>query len=321
MSTENQKLSITQKLAQTPATQVVALPEVADRFKGLYAIFHGNNSARASVAYESEKFHFMKMLQDKPDLQKCTKLSLYGTFLDMAVMGLSFDPSMKHAYVISMPFNVGSKNDPKWESRACLMVDGRGELVIRVKQGQIKHADNPITVFEGDVFKYGTKNDKVFIEHEASFPRKEDAQIIACYIRLERPDGTVDYKVFGYEDVMALKKFSKQPNSLAWTAGIRGMIETKTLKHAFKSYPKVKLGSFSQLQTAAIEPENAPEFKIDYGLEEGELQPVIINPEVKAVPEKKKTEAKGIEYAVVADDSFVDSAKPTTGKHIEDDQF
>lgn len=269
MSTNvSNKLSIVQKIEQTPAAQVAALPEVADRFKQLYSIMNGKNSEIANVIYESEKFHFQKLLADKPDLQKCTKLSLYGCFLDMAVGGLSFDPAMKHAYVISMPTNVGTKDNPRWENRATLFFSGLGELVIRTRQGQIKHADNPVVVFEGDLFKYGTKNDKIYIEHEAAFPRKSE-NIIACYLRIERPDGSVDYKVFGIEDVMKLREFSKQKNSLAWTAGLRGMVETKTIKHAFKSYPKVKLGNFSKLQSEHIEEkENETEFAIDYGIEE-----------------------------------------------------
>jgi phage RecT family recombinase len=310
------KVSIVQKLETTPVVQIANLPEVADRFKQLYAIMNGKDSAKADVAYESEKFHFMKLLSDKPDLQKCTKLSLYGCFLDMAVQGLSFDPAMKHAYVVGFPTNVGTQQNPKWETRATLLIDGRGELVIRQRQGQIKYADNPIVVFEGDVFKYGTKNDRVYVEHEAAFPRKSD-NILACYLRIERPDGSVDYKVFGIEDVMKLKEFSKQKNSLAWTAGLRGMVETKTIKHAFKSYPKVKMGNFSKLHSEIVDPVEE-EFKIDYGIDTSEAA----LPQANGTFTPVMVVEPATQQATINEDEFAAPAqKQTTTVTHDDDEF
>lgn len=262
---ENQKLSIIQKLDQTAPAQLANLPEVADRFKHIYTIMNGGNDSRAAVKYEAEKFHFMKLIQDNAALQQCTKLSLYGCFLDMAVNGLSFDPNMKHAYVVSFSNNVGTKQQPKWEKRATLMISGQGELHMRVQQKQIKYADNPILVYEGDVFKHGTKNGSVFIEHEATFPRKSD-NIIACYVRIERNDGSVDYKVLSIEEVMKLRAFSKDPNSKAWVEGLPGMVQAKTIKHAFKSYPKMRMGQFSGLQSEIVDADAEHELQIDYGL-------------------------------------------------------
>lgn len=324
----NLKLSIVQKIEQVSPAQLATLPEVADRFMHLYSIMHGRNSDVARVAYESEKFHFMKLLQDKPDLQKCTKLSLYGCFIDMAVMGLSFDPAMKHVYIVGFPTNIGTKENPIWETRASNLIDGRGELIIRTRQGQIKYADNPVVVYEGDFFEYGTTNSKVFVEHKAKFPRKTD-NIIACYLRIERPDSSVDYKVFGIEEVLQLKEFSKQPNSLGWTKGLRGMVETKTLKHAFKSYPKIKLGNFSKLQTQIVDAPDEAEFKIDYGLNgsmpanlpeaTGTYAPSMIVEPVKDIePLKDLAPIQNL-----SDESFMqDSAPPqSNGKSFDDDNF
>lgn len=265
MSTNVGKLSIIQKLEQSAPAQIANIPEVADRFKNIYLIMNGGNNDKATVKYEAEKFHFMKLIQDKPDLQQCTKLSLYGCFLDMAVNGLSFDPAMKHAYVVSFNTNVGTKQQPKWEKRATLMISGYGELSMRIRQNQLKYADNPILVYEGDEFRHGTKDGKVFLDHVAAFPRKSD-NIIACYIRLERIDSSVDYKVLSIEEIMKLKAFSKDPNSKAWTDGLPGMVQAKTIKHAFRSYPKIRMGDFSQLQSNTVDAEHEETTKIDYGL-------------------------------------------------------
>ena len=265
MEQQNPKQSLVQRIEQAGPAQLANLPEVADRFKQIYSIMNGGNSSVAAAKYEAEKFHFMKLIQDKPDLQQCTKLSLYGCFLDMAVNGLSFDPAMKHAYVVSFNTNVGTKQAPKWEKRANLMISGYGELHMRVRQGQIKYADNPILVFERDEFKHGTREGKVFLEHVAAYPRKSD-NIIACYIRLERIDGSVDYKVLSMEEIAKIRKFSKDPESKAWTDGLPGMVQAKTIKHAFRSYPKIRMGEFSTLQSQQVETETEVQPVIDYGL-------------------------------------------------------
>lgn len=295
---QNEKVTLLQKIDQATPAQIAALTEVADRFKQIYSVMNGGNKDQAQIKYEAEKFHFAKLIQEKQELQKCTKLSLYGCFMDMAVNGLSFDPAMKHAYVVGFPTNIGTKENPKWETRAQLMISGYGELHMRVRQGQIKYADNPVLVYEGDEFRYGTKNGKIFLDHVAQLPRKKDAEIIGCYIRLERPDGSVDYKVLSLEEVLKFKEFSKQKNSLAWTSGLPGMIQAKTIKHAFRSYPKIRMGDFSTLQSQIVDVEPVVE-KIDYGLNGNHPGPLVVNDlqvvDVNTVEEKQ---------SIPADDDF-----------------
>lgn len=266
---ENQRISITQKIEQSTAAQLPAIPEVAARFQELYTIMQGGKEEHARAMYDAERFHFAKIIQDNPKLQGCTKLSLYGCFLDMAVNGLSFDPGRKLAYIV--PFNTKVAGTDQWESRASLMITGYGELHMRMRQGQIKYADNPVLVYDGDQFSFGTKGGHVFLDHVATFPRKSD-KIIACYIRLERADGSVDYKVLSVEEVEKIRKFSKDPNSKAWTDGFPGMIQSKTIKHAFRSYPKMRMGQFTQLASNTIDQEEDVQ-EIDYGLNGSSPEP------------------------------------------------
>ena len=312
----SQKVSIIQKLNDTPTASIATLPEVADRFKNLYALMNGKDISASTVKYECEAFHFNKLLNEKPELKKCTKLSLYGCFLDMAVNGLSFDPAMKHAYVVSFNTNVGTKTTPVWEARAMVMISGYGELQIRMQQKQIKYADNPVLVYEGDHFSSGTKNNQYYVEHQAVYPRKSD-NIIACYIRLERLDGSVDYKVMSIEEVLKLKAFSKQPTSLAWTSGLPGMVQAKTIKHAFRSYPKMKLGSFSELESDKTEESN--DLKIDYGLEET----TIVSQPAASANNNSPTMLSAAATPHHNDEDFGDKApvSQTAGQVFEDDDF
>lgn len=253
MDKETQKENLLQVLQSTPAVKLPEIPQIADRFKSLYGIIHPG--AKADIFYEAEKFHFMKLIQENKMLQDCSKLSLYGCFMDVAVNGLSFDPSFKHLYLVPFNVNAGTKQQPKWEKRVQLQISGYGELLLRQKQGQIKYADNPVLVYEDDEFSYGTRNGRTFIDHVGKLPRTSD-KIIACYLRIVRIDGSVDFKILTEDDMNRFRRFSKDSEtSKAWNEGLGGMWMAKCIKHAFKNYPKVRTGEFSQLASNTVEEE------------------------------------------------------------------
>jgi len=248
--------------------EIIQAPAVGDKFKNVYATVHGiRNIAQAEAFYQAEQFHFLKIINDNENVRKCTPMSLYGIFMDVAVSGLSFDPTMKHLYIVPFNTNVGTKNNPQWEKRASLMISPYGELLLRKNQGQIQHADNPMLVYDGDVFEYGTRDGKVFLNHIRKMGNELSRGIIACYLKITRADGTTDYKVLSLDEFEGLRKFSKDQNSMAWTTGRAGMFQAKTIKHAFRTYPKFRIGKFSQVATieqAGMENEIQD---IDYGID------------------------------------------------------
>jgi len=272
-------------LSQLPAMKIADDPRVHKKFVSLYNQIHG--SASGELMYAAEKFHFGKLLTENEKLKKCTPLSLYGAFLDVAVQGLSIDPTKKLCYLVPYNFNVGTRENPKFESRAVLQVSGYGELLMRQRYGQIKYADNPVVVYRGDSFEARTNSDgQIRVDYIQKIPRESD-EIIASFIRIERPDGSIEFKVFTKSDIDGFRKFSKDPNSKAWTDGIKGMVEAKTIKHAFKTYPKLLVkGQFSQLQTDVVDTVD-----IDYTLDDdsdvkpepfGGPAPTVEQPTVKA---------------------------------------
>lgn len=269
---------------------------VADKFIGLYMVVNGiKNKEVAEAFYATEKFHFLKIIAGSENLSTCTKLSLYGVFLDVAVSGLSFDPSMKHVYVVPFNVNTGTKDNQVWEKRASLQISGYGELLLRQLQGQIKYTDNPILVYEGDDFSFGTKDGKPVLDHVAKFPRQSDT-IIACYLRITRHDDSIDYKVFASEDIRKFQEFSKDKNSLAWNAGFPGMVQAKTIKHAFKAYPKIRVGAYTRLESDVVDAEHETVVDLSniYGVPQQQL------PEGTAMPFNMNFTASAAEPQPVA---------------------
>lgn len=312
---KNHKTQLMELIQNGTPSQIIQSEQVANRFQKLYKAIHGAKDG--DRFYEAEKFHFLKLLQENPKIGQCTKMSLYGCFMDVAVNGLSFDPSFKHLYMVPYNVNVGTRDNPKWEKRANLQISGYGELALRKKQGQIKYADNPVLVYEGDKFEYGTENGNSVLTHKSVFPRKSP-NIIACYLKITRNDDSIDYKVLSIDEVMKFREFSKDKNSLAWTAGLPGMVQAKTIKHAFKSYPKVRTGDFSKLTSETVDehPEiissTIPEV-IEYGIENNQHGPGSDN----------NSQPNGNGAASDMDDeNFVSNAQPQgAAVHVDDEDF
>lgn len=251
-------------------------PRVHKKFVTLYKQIHGND--RGELAYQAEKFHFMKLLQEKPALQACSSISLYGAFLDVAVQGLSVDPTKKLAYIV--PYG----------KTAQLQISGYGELQLRVDYKQVKYVDKPVIVYDCDSYEVGSDSTgKKTIHYKKQSPRPDDAKVIASFMRITRNDGSIELIDFDADDFESWRSASKQPDSGAWTKHYASMISTKTVKHSFNTYPKLKLkGQFSKLETEIDETED-----IDYSLVDEETGEVV---EVKAEPKetkKKDDEAYG----------------------------
>ncbi len=269
---ENQK-SITVTMDHLNTLQPASIAN-DDRVKAMFVKnFNAiHKSSNGEQVYELEKYYFSRGVSTSAELKKCTKLSLYATFIEMAVQGLSFDPGKKLCYLVPQNVNVGTKDNPQWETRASLEVSPYGELAIRQAMGQIKSADNPEVVYEGEHFEVSQTPTGKQVDHKFKFPRT--GKMIACYMRIVKSDGENDYFILDSAGMERLKSYSAKKNkgfanALYGKDGVgpdEGFWKAKTIKHAFKSYPKVKLpGQFTKLQEDPEDIDDAP--MVDYGMQ------------------------------------------------------
>ncbi len=283
-------------LEQLPALKLADDQRVQQKFINLYNHIHGTN--RGEMAFEAEKFHFIKQLQEKPDLQQCTRLSLYGAFMDVSVQGLSLDPTKKLAYLVPYNVKTGTRENPKWEKRANLQISPYGELYLRQMYGQIRTADNPEVVYEGEKFSITTDRNGRSVNHEIVYPRPT-GKIIAVYFRFVKADGNVDYGVLDANDMERLRGYSERKNNGHANAlygkdgnADKGFFIAKCIKHAFRAYPKVRLkGQFSQMETDAIE--NAEE-DVDYGFEDKPINTASFETATMTMPPASEEKAEPV---------------------------
>lgn len=288
------------------------------------------------AAYERECRNFNRILAEKEEIrQHCSRFSLFTAFLDVAISGLSLDPGPRaQCYLQARSIAVDSyvdrdgKTKKKYETQCILTISGYGELVHRARVGQIRHADNPVIVYAEDEFEFGERNGNKFVNFTCRLPHTS-GNISACFMKITRADGSIDYAVMLPEDWSRLARFSERQNSRydnekrQWVRGnpnalygkqedgsLRidtGFLIAKCIKHAFKSYPKARVGRGTQLESQQVE-----EVEINddlYGLDDG----TTVDPDTGEVTSKPDTG-----FAPAADTTAGVTINPETSNAAND---
>ena len=251
-----------EEINQLKPLDIVEHPVVRERFTQIYETLWGNGEA----AYQRESIFFNKALRDNDNgkLQRATPFSIFTAFIDLAVCGLSLEPGTRAlAYLMGRNVNIGTRDTPKWEGRCVLTISAYGELVMRTRAGQIRHADNPVLVYDNDEFSFKDTDGRKSVSYTCNLPHTGH-NITACYLRITRADGSIDYAVMFPEDWCRLAGYSQKQNrgrandlyGMDQNGIVHidpGFLMAKCIKHAFKTYPKVHIGRGTELQSQQVD--------------------------------------------------------------------
>lgn len=267
----DKKKFFNEELPALKPVQIIEHEYTQNRFVDIFTKVHGQDG---DVIYEREKFYFAKALQEDPKIAECTPLSLFSVFLDIATKGLSLDRSSKAlAYITFRNIKVRTPDGDQWQKRALLDISGYGELVLRIRAGQVKYADNPEVLYQDELHNFRQVNTTqgVQVEHTISYPRPTKSGIAMIYVRIVRSDGSVTFGTLDAPGIERLKQYSASNNG-KWQKDEKGnyvnvpgkpnalyddlgFLKAKCLKHAFQSFPKLKLPNFSALTNEEETPE------------------------------------------------------------------
>ena len=261
-----------EELNKMKPIDIITSEAVRSRFIQIHDTLWG--AGTGLPAYERESIYFNGILRDNEKLQKATKFSIFTSFIDLAVCGLSLEPGVRAlCYLQGRNYCIGQDASGRklYEGRLVLTISGYGELVLRSRAGQIRHADNPVLVYEEDAFSFTDQNGSKQVSYTCNLPHTSN-HIVAAYLRITRADGTSEYAVMLEEDWLRLQGFSeennkywdkdkgqwvKKPNELYVSNGgtiDSGFLCAKLIKHAFKTYPKVRIGK-AELESQQSEEE------------------------------------------------------------------
>lgn len=266
--------NILETLKSVPHDQI---PDLAHKkFVEVYSQKFGSQDAEAF--FEEQKNLFIAEMTNgsyKDYLKQADGASIYFAFLFLAINGLSIEKcSTTTCYLECKRIKVGEnqgkdgKNYAVYQSNAVITVTGYGEIVLRQRAGQISSVDSPKVVYDCDTLRYGERGGKSYLEYEKCIPRPSGSKIIACYVRVVKTDGTIDYFVLDTDEILRLKHYSgkankywdqskskyvERPNALYGIAEDgsdidTGFLKSKTVKHAFKGFPKLKIGAGGSLE-------------------------------------------------------------------------
>lgn len=281
-------ISLAKELQSMKAIDVIRNERVRNQFISVYNSIWKEGGEQV---YEREAIYFNQQLRDKQNLRECSGTSVFYAFIDLAVKGLTLATGAQAlCYLIPRSVKIGIDQSGKdiWEKVCNLTISGYGELVLRKNAGQIRHADNPVIVYEGDTFQYGEQNGQKIVNYMSAFPRRSN-KIIACFLKITRADGTIDYSVMTEQDWMRLKGYSDKQNTYYDSKtrqyvtksnelyGKDGQIDTgflmaKCVKHAFKTYPKLNIGRGTALETEIIEQHQPADFDPYGGVDDGQSE-------------------------------------------------
>lgn len=282
--------NLMQELKNMSAGDVIRNGNVREQFISVYNSVFGEGGEQV---YEREAIYFNQQMRDKKDLQQCTAISIFYAFIDLAVKGLTLAPgSQALCYLMSRNVNMGQDRNGNtvWDKVCNLTISAYGELALRKQAGQIRYADNPVIVYEGDSFQFGERDGNKIVNYMSAFPRTSN-KIVACFMKITRADGSIDYGIMTESDWKRLERYSfknngsyRDKNGQIVARGANelysadnGQIDTgfliaKCIKHAFKSYPKLKIGKGMMLESEMPEVQEQQDGFDPYGGVEAQTQ-------------------------------------------------
>jgi len=236
-------------------TDIFDQEPVKQSFVNVLIGIHKMSKEDAVTVYERESMYCKKIIFENDWLKESTGLSIYSSFLEIAITGLSVQPGAKsEAYLEARSAKATKDGKEVWIKVARLVVTAYGELNMRIRSGQIIRINNPIVLYEGDIFQPKTNGrGELTIDYQPAIPRKSK-NIFGVWCSVILPHNGIDFKWLLEDDIARLMKYSTpkatqaNPNPAAnalYSANSGqidpGFLEAKCIKHAMRAYTKLKV--------------------------------------------------------------------------------
>lgn len=214
------------KLANVKQEEVLFNAEVVERLHEIISAHRQDVEKNLML----ERAFFLEQVLSDERLKKCTPLSIFMCFAKVMQLNLSFNPQLKHIYLIP------------YADTLTVEVSAYGAAAMKIQAGVISYYDDPVLVYDCDEFSIENQQ----VTHKIAIP-DDSAKIVASYIRLYRCDKSVNTVVFTRRDFLdwmnkAIEKNTRYCKNEEDKKRVRdliierykqpGFVKAKTLKHA-----------------------------------------------------------------------------------------
>lgn len=205
----------------------------------------------------------LQAIAKTPALQECTPDSLVLAIVEAAGMGLRHFGA-GGAWLVPYRVNVGSKDNPRWESHAQMIPDYRAIVAIITRKGSEVRALEARVVKEGDAFDFGEGDYGTWVEHKPSLDADRSQRVTThIYTRAHlRAGGPPLYHVIDRGRAEAIRLRAKKKGAFSpWDSDWDEMAKKSCAKaHAkWLPVPADVLDLFAREDAlSAGEPEPAP---------------------------------------------------------------
>lgn len=194
-----------------------------------------------TMAWKREADWACQMIAESDKLQKCDEASIRKSVYSVALTGLSLNPALKLAYLVPM----GGK--------CTLFVSYKGLAKIVMDMGGVRNIVAEL-IYEGDKFAF-QKGTNPRIEHE---PRFQSNKILYAYAVAFFNDGTYQFEVMSYDELMKIKARSQSAKSgfSPWSTDESEMCRKTVIRRIVKYLPMTETTDRLDRYTNAVEIEN-----------------------------------------------------------------
>lgn len=284
--------------------------DVQNHIITLYNQVHGEGGEAFA---ERESRYLNRLIVDDKKKWNATSLSVFLAYVDLAVKNLTLEPGAQAlCYLLNRGTKLKDSNGKEfWENRVYIAITGYGEILMRQRCGQIRHCDSPTVVYEGDKFSYEETDGRKHVSYGLNLNHNA-GNPIACFMKITRIDGSVDYAIILPEGWKRLQDYSDKQNgdykNTLYSSGIDGSIDpgfliAKCVKHAFKSYPKLPIGKGMVMEADLPEEEQMPDYYYMGDAAEATTPEAPQKPESFAEP---ADHSEGVTVDPAADENFDD---------------
>lgn len=193
-----------------------------DKFKAAY----NKDAAQAKEIFEKEKGFAMMAIMNNSQLLSCSKESFYTAVAQVALTGLTLNPTLQLAYLVPR----GGK--------ACLDISYKGMIEVLTGSDSIK-AMRAAVVYDCDEFDYCNGiGDDYYLKHKPVLNRSDDAEFIAVYSVAVYTDGHQEFHVMDRKTILKHRNIAKTKR--VWDEWFDEMAKKTVIRQHYKFLPKTQ---------------------------------------------------------------------------------